>query len=285
MGLPSALGDEPLLTAAEEFALACQIEAGVLAREARLTGRGRCAASDEELVELERLGDRAWQRYIRANLRLVAKTARQAARRSGLAESDLFQEGCLGLICAVERFDCRLGYRFSTYASYWIRATIGAASANLLGALNVSSSRALQARRVRGLEVELTQTHGRSVSLAEVAASAGRSLESTADLLAHQPAQSIDSLDVDTWSWAANPSDEPPDDDRPGRELLWHLEGIEREVLALRFGFTDDRPHTYAEIGVRLGISASRARRLEQRGLEALRSVCPSSARLHLLAG
>lgn len=282
MGMLSGLGDEPLLSPAEEIALACEVEAGVLAREARLSGSGRCGASDVELLQLEQQGDRARQRYIQSNLRLVAKAAREAARRSGLAESDLFQEGCLGLICAVERFDCRLGYRFSTYASHWIRATIGAATANLLGALNVPSSRASQARRVRGVQVELAQTYGRSVSIAEVAASVGRSEQWIGDLLAHQPAQSIDGLDVDTLGWAASPASEPPDHEQPGRELLWHLAEVDREVLALRYGFTDGKTHTYAEISARLGISTSRARRLERDALETLRTVCPSSARWHL---
>src|SRR5206468_4265108 len=131
----------PLLSADEEISLARQMEAGVLAGEVRRAGGSHLDATEGELEELEELGVRARQRYIRANLKLVAKAARLAAARSRLPESDLFQEGCLGLICAVERFDWRRGYRFSTYASYWIRAYLSAATASGLGALNVPVSR------------------------------------------------------------------------------------------------------------------------------------------------
>lgn len=276
------LAAEPLLNAEEEVALAYQIEAGVLARAARLADRAPNDDTESELLAIEELGERARQRYIRANLRLVAKLARQAAVRSSLTDSDLFQEGCLGLINAVERYDCRLGYRFSTYASFWIRASLGAATATKLGALNLPASRAAEARRVRGVEVELTQSCGRSVTVGEVAASVGRSEQWTADLLAQQVPQSLDSLDFNTLDLAEVPGVDTPSHDRPGRELLWHLDALEREVVALRYGFADGLVHTYSQIGVRLGITVSRARRLEGRGLEALRSVCPNSARVHL---
>lgn len=273
---------EPLLSAEDEVELARGVEAGLLAREARLAGSTPNGATEFELLELEELGERARQRYIRANLRLVAKLARQAAARSNLTESDLFQEGCLGLICAVERYDHRLGYRFSTYASFWIRASLGAATATKLGALNLPASRAAEARRVRGVEVELTQSYGRTVTAAEVAAGAGRSEQSTADLLALQVPQSLDAIDVNLLGLAQPSAVDAPSHDRPGRELLWHLEAPERDVMALRYGFADGGVHTYTQISERLGITISRARRLEDRGLEALRSVCPNSARVHL---
>jgi len=279
-----ALADEPLLTAQEESELALQIEAGVLAADVRLNGRPCGGASEEELLLIEELGEQARQRYIRANLRLVAKIARQAAARTGLSESDLFQEGCLGLIAAVERFDCRRGYKFSTYASFWVRAHIGAATANSLGALNVPASRAHQLRTARGVEGALTQAQGRVASVAEVAAGLGRSEKWTAELLAHSLPQSFDALETDVRDASAGQgvADEALEHDRPGAELLWHVEGLEREVLALRFGFVDGTAHSYAEVGRLLTITVSRARRLERRALEALRSVCPSGAAAHL---
>jgi len=277
----NTLTDEPLLSAVEEVELADQIEAGVLAREARLTGTSSVRATEAELLQVEQRGEHARQRYIRANLRLVGKLARQAASRSSLAESDLFQEGCLGLICAMERYDCRLGYRFSTYASFWIRASLAAATANLLGALNLPVGRASQARAVRAVEVELAQSHGRTVTMAEVAVAVGRSEQWTADLLAHQVPQSLEGLDVDLLGCAV-PGVAPPSHDRPGRELLWHLDPLERHVVSMRYGFTDQTVHTYADISAELGITVSRARRLERRGLETLRSVCPSNARVHM---
>lgn len=280
---PGVLSLEPLLTARDEQVLAHQIEAGVLARNARLSGRDVEGATDVELRLLEELGEQARQRYIRANLRLVAQAARLAANRSRMPESDLFQEGCLGLICAVERFDFRRGLKFSTYASFWIRAYVAAAAANLFGALNVPPSRAHQLRHARGVEVHLTQTFGRSASVAEVAAGLGRSEQWTADLMGHQSPQSFDGLDVDTLDLPADvgtAAGSTPE--RSGAELLWHLHGLERDVLALRYGFTDGIAHTYTEISRLLTITVSRARRLETRALERLRGVCPRSAEAYL---
>ncbi|MBA3528912.1 MAG: sigma-70 family RNA polymerase sigma factor [Propionibacteriaceae bacterium] len=279
------VASEPLLSPSEERELARQIEAGVLAREVRLSGRQFHDATGLELVTLEDLGERARQRFIRANLRLVAKAARQAARRSQLPETDLFQEGCLGLICAVERFDHQLGYKFSTYASWWIRAYLGAATANLFGALNLPTSRANQLRLVRGVVVELAQSYGRSASVAEVAAALGRSQQWTAAMLAHQPPQSLDGLRAygfDLSDSAGGSDGELLDSDRPGVELLWHLPDLDRQVLGLRYGFGDGTAHTYAEIAQLLGLTVSRVRRLERRALEVLRTVCPRSAHLHL---
>lgn len=276
---------EPLLSPPEETELARQIEAGVLAREVRLSGRQFHDATDLELVTLEDLGERARQRFIRANLRLVAKAARQAAKRSQLPETDLFQEGCLGLICAVERFDYQLGYKFSTYASWWIRAYLGAATANLFGALNLPTSRANQLRLVHGVEVELAQSYGRSASVAEVAAALGRSPRWTAAMLAHQAPQSLDGLRDDGFdlSDSAGGSDgETLDSDRPGVELLSHLADLDRQVLGLRYGFGTGTAHTYAEIAQLLSLTVSRVRRLERRALDVLRTVCPRSAHLHL---
>src|SRR5919199_3249988 len=100
MSLRAALATEPLLTSEQVSDLARAIEAGVLAREARRAG-GWGDATLEELCALEHLGEQAWHRFVRANLRLVAMVASQAAARSRLPESDLFQEGCLGLMAAI----------------------------------------------------------------------------------------------------------------------------------------------------------------------------------------
>jgi len=137
------LGTEPLLSATEEVDLATAIEAGVLAAEALQTGRSPAGATPVELALLVDLGEQARQRFLRANLRLVAMVARQVARRSGQPEGELFQEGCLGLLAAVRRFDHRRGHRFSTYAVNWIRAYAGAAASNAFGALNLPASRCM----------------------------------------------------------------------------------------------------------------------------------------------
>ena len=108
-----------LLTAADEVRLALQIEAGVLA-EAALEAGGVAGASTAELVLVAAEGGAAWRRFIEANLGLARMVSQQAAARAGCPPADVFQEACLGLVVAVQRFDCRRGFRFGTYAWYWI---------------------------------------------------------------------------------------------------------------------------------------------------------------------
>ncbi|MFP5282354.1 MAG: sigma factor [Actinomycetes bacterium] len=275
------LGDEPLLTATEETALAQAIEAGVLAEEALGDRRRRAGASPTELRLLADLGEQARQRFVRANLRLVAAVARPAAVRTGLAESDVFQEGCLGLLAAVARFDHRRGYRFSTYALCWIRAYVGAATSSAFGALNVPTSRADALHGLRGVETELTQVLGRSPTVPELAAALGRTERWVATATAYTPPQALEDgnanqLGVNVVEVAVLEAA------RPGRELLAHLAGLDRQVIEMRLGFAGDRPYTYAETARRLAISVNRVRRVEERALEQLRAVCPVGARIHL---
>ena len=187
--------DTTLLTPAEVVSLQRQIEAGVLARAAREAGRTVGDATVAELALLELQGEESRQRFICANLRLVGMVCQQFAGRGGVSQADLFQEGCVGLIVAVERFDYARGYRFSTYALFWIRAYVGAATARQFGAMNLPTSRAERLRAARGVEAELAQSLGRNPTLAEVAAALGRTQSWTADLLAHQRPSSIDELD------------------------------------------------------------------------------------------
>lgn len=265
-----ALTAEPLLTPEEVVQLAGQIEVGVLAREARRQG---CpTATAEELRALEERGERAWQRFVRANLRLVAMVARQYANRTRLSEADLFQEGCLGLMIAIMRFDHRRGLAFATYALVWIRAYVGSASARRLGALNLPASRAEQLRAARGVEVELGQRLGRNPTVAEVAAALGRPERWTAALLAHRAPEPLDGLDVER-SWAA-PTAEPVSDSEDVRLLLSRLEWPERQVLELRLGFTKAGVCSLADTSRRLSVSVARVRRLEECGLERLRVLC-----------
>ena len=189
---------EPLLTGSQVVELQCAIEAGLLARDARLSGSGFRDATDHELRLLEASGERARERFIRANLGLVGMISRQYAARCQLPDAELFQEGCLGLLTAVQRFDHVRGYRFSTYALFWIRAFVGAAAAKLLGAMNLPTSRAEQLRSARGLEAELSQGLGRPPTVGELAQALGRSESWTAGLLAHQRPRSLELVDGTT---------------------------------------------------------------------------------------
>ena len=276
--------DDALLTPAEVVRLQRQIEAGLLAYAARCAGHRPDGATDDELRALEALGEQARQRFIRANLRLVGMVARQFALRSHLPDADLFQEGCLGLITAVERFDYARGHRFSTYALFWIRAYIGGATARQFGAINLPTSRAERLRAARGVEGELAQRLGRTPSVAEVAAALGKSEDWTADLLAHQRPQSLDLLDGPALDRLR--ADDDPDglgDDLPVRDLLRRLDPLARQVLELRLGFTEVEPCSFAETARRLSVSVTKVRRVQERALEQLRAICPqqASARLH----
>lgn len=268
--------DDPLLTAGEEVALALTMEAGVLAADALDRGLRPLDATTEELASLVDAGRRARARYVQANLRLVSMVAHQAGARAGLPDGDLFQEGCLGLMIAVDRFDCRRGCRFATYALLWIRAFVNAASARLLGTMNLPTSRATQLRHARGIEALLAQELGRQPSSGEVAAALGRSTDWTLRLLAHEHPQGLDEID-----------DIAADDDdlaglvagrAPGVELLAVLDGFERTVIELLFGFGGGEPKTYAVVARQLGATSNRVRRAEQRALDRLREVCPQSA-------
>jgi len=279
MRLRSVLTAEPLLTAAEVTELARALEAGVLARAARLAG-GWGDATPEELLTLERLGHQAWQRLVRANLRLVAMVAGQGAARSRLPEADLFQEGCLGLMAAVQRYDHTRGHAFATYALFWIRSAVGASSARQLGALNLPTSRAEQLRAARGVQAALTQHLGRTPDHVELAAALGRSVPWTRALLAHTLPEPLD--EAAAVADRSTSESQPPDLDVPA--LLAHLAPVQRAVLELRLGFVDDREHSLAETGRRLALSVGQVRRLEAQALDVLRGVCPQSAIWHLSA-
>lgn len=266
-----------LLTAEEEVALSLQIEAGVLAADALARDEHPYGATADELRWLVGAGERARLRYVEANLRLVAMVAHQAGQRAGLPDADLFQEGCLGLMIAVDRYDCRRGSRFATYGLLWIRAFTGAASARLLGSLNLPTSRATQLRHARGIEAVLAQELGRLPSAAEVAVALGRSSDWTSRLLTHEQPCGLDEVDD-----VAAPDPEPKDlGESTAADLIGLLEGFERRVLELRLGFGGE-PLGYADVARLLGVTANRVRRAERRALDRLRDVCPQGARERL---
>lgn len=278
------LPTEPLLTPTDVTELQRAIEAGLLARDARLSGVGFADATDQELTALEDQGALARQRFIKANLGLVGMISRQHAARSQLPEAELFQEGCVGLITAVERFDYARGHQFSTYALFWIRAFISAATAKLLGAMNLPTSRAEQLRAAHGLEAELTQSLGRPPTLNELAVALGRSEDWTAGLLSHQRPRSLQLVEGATLErlHAHDELDAALAEPVALRELLFRLDELDRRVLEIRLGFADGEAKTYADTARILDISVTRARRIEARALEKLRAFCPQQASAQL---
>jgi RNA polymerase primary sigma factor len=210
--------------------------------------------------------------------------SRQYAARCQLPDAELFQEGCVGLITAVERFDHTRGNRFSTYALFWIRAFVSAATAKLLGAMNLPTSRAEKLRTAHGLETALTQTLGRTPTLTELADALGRSEDWTAGLLSHQRPRSLELVDGATLErlHASDELDAVLAEPLPVAELLHRLDDLERRVLELRVGFTDGEPRSYAHAARVLNISVTRVRRIEARALERLRGFCPQQASAQL---
>jgi RNA polymerase primary sigma factor len=190
----------------------------------------------------------------------------------------------LGLITAVERFDYARGHRFSTYALFWIRALINAATARLLGAMNLPTSRAEQLRAAHGIETQLTQSLGRPPTLSELADALGRSEDWTAGLLSHQRPRSLELVDGATLErlQAHDELDAALAEPTQVRELLRRLSDLDRRVLELRLGFADGEAKTYAATARLLDMSATRVRRIEARALEKLRDFCPQQASAQL---
>lgn len=270
--------------AAEVEAWAVAVEVGVLARAALedtdVPWRGD--ASEEELRTLATAGAVAQRELVAANLGLVGAVV--ARYGFGASHPDLFQEGCLGLIAAVERFDHRRGVRFSTYATYWIRTCVGAAATRFAGAVSMPPSRSEQLRVARGVEGALVQELARQPSLAEVAAALGRDEAWTARLLGQRTSRSLDVLDDQLLHRLATTAPEAGagvGGAEPGewsRRLLATLDGFDRRVLELRMGFGGGEPTSLSGVARALGVPLGRVRRAEVRALDLLRGRCPRSA-------
>jgi RNA polymerase primary sigma factor len=244
----------PLLTAAEEVELAKRIE------------RGDLAAKD---------------RMINSNLRLVVSQARRY-QGHGLPMEDLVQEGMLGLIRAVEKFDWRRGFKFSTYGTLWIRQAIQRGLQNHGRTIRVPVHVAQRQVKVRKVESDLNTRLGREPTDEEIAAVAELPVEEVAEL--RELSRGLASLDQpigedgETAFGDLLPSDTPEPDqqvadaDRDHRvnEVVDQLPEPERNVIRLRFGLAGQEPLTIKQTGTELGISASRARELEEQGLRRL---------------
>lgn len=259
-----------LLDPSRELALARRIEAGLVAAHA-LRHPWRTDATRAELRRIQDEGRQAWHEFLAANLRLVAMLARSAAGRSGMEFDDLVQEGALALAYALQRFDPRRG-RFSTYAFPAISRHLVRVTSSLAGQLGLPASRAVTMRRVEGLAQELAQELARTPAPADISEALGRDPAWISRLLRHQAPLSLDEL----GEVAADPRSayERREDDLIHARLrgeLAQLPGDQRQVIELRFGFADGHHHSYREIAALQQWSPSSIRRIEQRGLDALR--------------
>jgi RNA polymerase primary sigma factor len=239
---------------------------------------------DQEIDLAQRIerGDlHAKELLINSNLRLVASNARRY-QNQGLPLADLVQEGMLGLIRASEKFDWRKGFRFSTYATLWIRQAIQRGLENSGRTIRLPVHVAQRSRKVGRIERELSVRLGREPSIEEIAAETGLPIDQIEEVR-HQRAAlvSLDQQvgeDGDTALGDLLPSDQQAPEETAWdneRERLVHeaiasLPETERTVLTLRFGTGREEPQTLTAIGKRLGFSAERASQLEQRALKKL---------------
>ena len=263
----------PLLTPAQEQLLARRIEAGVLAAELLASGDRPVAATVEELALLVDAGRQAWQDFLLANLRLVWKLVGREPGRAGLLIDDLFQEGFVALAGALQRFDPGRG-RFSTFATVRIRQRLAEVTAGRLGALALPDSRAMRLRQARGVEGALVQEHGRSVEAVELAVALGRPVDWTRQLLGHRAPVALDPAEEGpALAIASGPDPDRAIYARQVRRVLRRIDPDQAKVVALRYGLATGEPVDVADIAARLGLSTSTVRRLESRGLAALRTL------------
>jgi RNA polymerase primary sigma factor len=253
------IGDGPLLTAAEERELARRKDEG-----------------DEE----------AKRRLVEANLRLVMSITRNFVN-SGVPLLDLIQEGNLGLIRAVEKFDYRMGYKLSTYATWWIRQAVTRAIADQGRTIRLPVHVVEQVRRVMRARRLLTQKLNREPTPAEIAAESGFPVKRVHELLdlvedpvsLETPVGDGDSMYGDMIEDVnAEQPDSALDERLRGSELYDALDKLNermRRVLELRFGLRGELPRTLEEVGAELGVTRERVRQLESRALRELQLVAP----------
>ncbi|HXW46335.1 MAG TPA: RNA polymerase sigma factor RpoD [Streptosporangiaceae bacterium] len=285
------IGRVPLLTAHDEVELAKAIEAGLFADEmmqggARIDGGGP-TLSDLMLVSAD--GNRAKQRLIEANLRLVVSIAKRYIGR-GLVFLDLIQEGNLGLIRAVEKFDYTKGYKFSTYATWWIRQAITRAIADQARTIRIPVHMVETINKMARIQRQLHQDLGREATPDEIAAEMGMHPDRVAEIqrIAQEPVSlqsPIGEEDSDLGDFIEDADAVVPMEAAAFimlqdqlDQVLENLSVREQRIIQLRFGLTDGHPRTLEEVGREFGVTRERIRQIESKTLAKLRH--PSRAQM-----
>jgi len=283
------IGRVPLLTAEDEVELAKSIEAGLFAEEKLQGGFPLMGAAGAELGQLAADGLRAKQRLIEANLRLVVSIAKRYIGR-GLVFLDLIQEGNLGLIRAVEKFDYTKGYKFSTYATWWIRQAITRAIADQARTIRIPVHMVETINKMARVQRQLHQDLGREATSAEIAAEMGLSRDRVAEIqrIAQEPVSlqaPIGEEDSDLGDFIEDADAVVPMEAAAFimlqdqlEQILHNLTPREQKIIQLRFGLMDGHPRTLEEVGREFGVTRERIRQIESKTLSKLRH--PSRAQM-----
>ena len=287
------IGRVPLLTAAEEIDLAMKIEAGVAATEQlEKIENGELEVDRREkrrLTRIEQVGFDAKQTLIEANLRLVVSIAKRYVGR-GMLFLDLIQEGNLGLIRAVEKFDYTKGFKFSTYATWWIRQAITRAIADQARTIRIPVHMVETINKLVRIQRQLLQQLGREPTPEEI----GKEMDMTAERVREIQKISQEPVSLETPIGEEEDSQlgdfiedneavVPPDAasfsmlQEQLRKVLDGLAERERKVIILRFGLEDGHPRTLEEVGREFGVTRERIRQIESKTLAKLRHPSRSS--------
>jgi len=284
----NGIGRTALLTAQQEVDLARRIEAGVFARHMLDTGTtssgtGISPARRADLQALVRDGQRAKDHLLEANLRLVVSLAKRYTGR-GMPLLDLIQEGNLGLIRAVEKFDYTKGFKFSTYATWWIRQAITRGMADQSRTIRLPVHLVEQVNKLARIKRDFHQQLGREATDAELADESGIPVEKVSDLLDHS--RDPVSLDMPVGVEEEAPLGDFIQDAEAAdaesavisgllqddlRRVLATLDDREQNVIRLRYGLDDGQPRTLDQIGKRFGLSRERVRQIEREVMAKLR--------------
>ncbi|GAA4596760.1 RNA polymerase sigma factor [Planotetraspora phitsanulokensis] len=288
-----SIGRRTLLTAAQEVELAKRIEAGLYAEyklETALESGAKLAPGvREDLQWVIDDGKRAKDHMLEANLRLVVSVAKKYTDR-GMSLLDVVQEGNLGLIRAVEKFDYTKGYKFSTYAMWWIRQAIQRGFADSARTIRLPVHVLEMLSKLSRVERDMHQRLGREPTPEELAVELDKTPDQIEELLrtSRQPISLDSTIGEDGETRIGDlieDVDSPEASEVVDRQLLAEqLKGVlgnlsprEAKIMSLRFGLTDGKPHTLDEIGRHLGLTRERIRQLEKESLSKLRH--PSNAR------
>ncbi len=277
------IGKVPLLTAEEEVHLAKRIETGEIAAR-QLEKNGQLSREESRRLKMaERSGMRAKRKLVEANLRLVVSIAKRYVGR-GMLFLDLIQEGNLGLIRAVEKFDYRKGYKFSTYATWWIRQAITRAIADQARTIRIPVHMVETINKLVRVQRQLLQDLGREPTPEEIGREMDMSPARVREILkiSQEPVSLETPIgeeeDSQLGDFIEDREAEVPIDaasfsllQEQLRDVLDTLSDRERKVIELRFGLIDGHPRTLEEVGRVFGVTRERIRQIESKTLSKLR--------------